>query len=200
MKVLVAFEYSGRVRDAFVKQGHQAVSCDIIPTESAGVHVQMDMWQNGKIVLPSGEWDILIAHPPCTYLCNSGIRWLYEQPGRWDKMLDAANLFKALLDVNIPAIAVENPVMHKHAKIKKCDFSIQPWQFGHGEVKRTCFWTKNLPPLKPTNIVAGRYPRTYLMSGKDRGKKRSLTYQGIADAMAAQWNDPKLFYSQPRLV
>lgn len=136
------------------------------------------------------QWDLMIAHPPCTRLCNSGVRWLAER-NLWAEMREGAEFFKALLDAPIRHIGVENPVMHKYAKeIIGADhhFSIQPWQFGHGEVKRTCFWTMNLPPLQPTNIVEGRDPKVHFMSpSPDRWKERSRTYQGVADAIADQW-------------
>lgn len=133
----------------------------------------------------------MIAHPPCTYLCNSGVCWLHKDKSRWDKMRDGALFFRALLDAPIDKICIENPVMHKYAKeIIGQNFtqSVQPWQFGHGETKRTCFWLKNLPILKPTKIVEGREQRLHkLPPSKDRWKLRSTTYQGIANAMAMQW-------------
>lgn len=137
-------------------------------------------------------WDIAIFHPPCTYLCNSGVRWLHTEEGRWDKMREGAEFFKSLLEADIPHIAVENPIMHKYAKEivgRAQDCSVQPWEHGHGETKRTCFWLKNLPPLKPTNIVEGREGRIWKLSpGEDRWKLRSMTYPGIAKAMAEQWS------------
>ena len=182
-KVLVACEFSGTVRDAFLVRGHDAVSCDILPTESPGPHIVGDVTR-----LLAEPFDLVIAHPPCTYLANSGVRWLHSQPGRWELMLDAARFFRLFLDASAPHIAVENPVMHGHAKIRRPDFTVQPWQFGHGEVKRTCFWTKNLPPLEPTNNVAGRVARVHTTPpGPDRWKSRSVTYKGIAEAIAEQW-------------
>lgn len=186
MIVVVICERYGRIRDAFTKKGHLTTSCDLAPTESEGLHIQRDCRE-----LDYSGVDLLIANPDCIYLCNSGVRWLYEEEGRWEKMREAALFFRWILELPVPRIAVENPIMHKYAVEivgKKQDQIIQPWQFGHGEVKAICFWLKNLPPLKPTNIVEGRYPATHLMSpSADRGLKRSITYQGIADAMAKQW-------------
>jgi hypothetical protein len=186
MKVLIACEYSGRVRDAFIKLGHEAMSCDLLPTDSPGPHYQGDVFD-----IIDGSWDLMVAHPPCTYLCNSGVCWLYKDESRWDKMREGALFFKKLLEANIPKIAIENPIMHKYAKeIIGMDKTqvVQPWMFGHGETKATCFWLKNLSPLKPTNIVSGREQRLHrLPPSKDRWKLRSTTYQGIADAIAAQW-------------
>lgn len=189
MKVLVACEFSGIVRDAFRKLGHDAWSCDILPTESnPQYHYQCDIFD----VLDNG-WDLMIAHPPCTYLTNSGVRWLHTDPTRWDKMRDGANFFKTLLNANIPRIAVENPIPHKYAlEIIEDKYTqiIQPWMFGHGETKATCLWLKNLPKLKPTNIVEGREQKVHLMPpSPDRWKERSRTYQGIANAMAEQWGN-----------
>ena len=183
MRVLVACEFSGVVRDAFIARGYDAVSCDLLPSETPGPHLQQDVTP-----LLAQRWDLVIAHPPCTYLANSGVRWLYSQPGRWEKLREARAFFLACLSANAPKIAVENPVIHRHAKIRKPDFTVQPWQFGHGETKRTCFWTKNLPALEPTNVMKERYPRVHRESpGPDRWKKRSVTYAGIASAMAEQW-------------
>lgn len=186
MRVLVACEYSGRVRDAFIKKGHDAWSCDLLPTDAEGPHIQGDV-----LNLLNQKWDLMIAHPPCTYLCNSGVVWLHRDDSRWEKMRDGAKFFKLLMQANIPRIAVENPIMHKYAVEiigKRQDQVIQPWQFGHGETKATCLWLKNLPALMPTKIVSGREQRLhYLPPSKDRWKLRSTTYQGIADAMAEQW-------------
>jgi hypothetical protein len=186
MKVLVACEYSGRVRDAFIALGHEAMSCDLLPTDSPGPHYQGDVFD----IIDQG-WDLMIAHPPCTYLCNSGVSWLHRQEGRWDKMREGAEFFKKLMEVDIPQIAIENPIMHKYAVEiigRRQDQLVQPWQFGHGETKATCFWLKNLEPLTPTDIVDGREQRLHkLPPSKDRWKLRSTTYQGIADAMATQW-------------
>lgn len=192
MRVLIACEFSGEVRDAFRRLGHDAVSCDLLPSERPGPHIQAD----ARSVLGDG-WDLLIAHPPCTYLANSGVRWLYGGKGtvrderRWRQMADGAALFRAMLEAPIPRVAVENPIMHRHAKEivgRGPDQTIQPWQFGHGETKATCLWLKALPPLTPTQIVDGRVPRVHYASpSPDRWKQRSKTLSGIAAAMAEQW-------------
>jgi len=188
MRVLVACEYSGRVRDAFIAQGHDAISCDILPTDSLGPHYQGNVFD-----IIDQDWDLMIAHPPCTYLTNSGVRWLHERAERWGQLKDGAEFFRALLEANIPKIAVENPIMHKYAVEiigRRQDQIIQPWQFGHGETKATGFWLKGLPKLQPTEIVEGRQQRVHLLPpSKDRWKLRSTTYQGIADAMALQWGE-----------
>lgn len=184
MNVLVACEFSGTVRRAFRALGHNAWSCDLLPAEDGSeFHYQIDVRQ----VIRSS---LTIAHPPCTRLCNSGVRWLAER-NLWAAMNDGAMFFKFFLAAPIQRIAVENPVMHKYAREiigRGPDFTVQPWQFGDGEVKRTCFWTKNLPPLQPTRIVEGRKPMAHHASpGPDRWKVRSKTYNGIAKAMAEQW-------------
>lgn len=194
MNVLVACEFSGIVRDAFIERGHAAMSVDLLPTERPGPHYTGDILNLLKYGVWT-KWDLMIAHPPCTFLANSGVRWLYENgernEDRWWEMEQSAKFLRRLLELPIPRIAVENPVMHSHARAivgRGPDQCIQPWQFGHGETKRTCFWLKNLPPLKPTNIVEGREPRVHHASpGPDRWKERSRTLQGIADAMAEQW-------------
>lgn len=206
MRVLVACEYSGTVRDAFIRAGHDAVSCDFLPSDIPGPHYQGNVFDlihpslyrrelsDGRMLV-CPEWDLMIAHPPCTYLCNSGVRWLWDKDKnlnkeRWFNMRDGALFFRELLNCNIPKIAIENPIMHKYAKeyIRQQDQIIQPWQFGHGETKATCLWLKGLPLLKPTNIVEGREARIHkLPPSKDRWKIRSTTYKGIADAMAEQW-------------
>lgn len=192
MKVLIACEFSGIVRDAFIARGHDAVSCDLLPTERPGPHIQGDVLE----ILDQG-WDMILAFPPCTYLCNSGVRWLYNPDGsrneaRWAKMIQGALFFKRILDADCEKIVAENPIMHKYAvEIIGCkqDQIIQPWQFGHGETKATCLRIKGLPLLEPTNIVDGREARIHRMPpSKDRGRLRSITYQGIANAMAAQWS------------
>jgi len=195
LKVLVACEYSGRVRDAFIKRGHDAMSCDLLPTDSPGPHYQGDV----RDVLHDG-WDLLVAHPPCTYMTNSGVSWLHKDPARWELLNDAAAFFNLLLDAPIERIAIENPIMHKYAKERignrKQSQVIQPWMFGHTEQKATCLWLKGLPLLQPTNNVKAqmmelpnneRQRLHYLPPSKDRWKLRSTTYQGIADAMAQQW-------------
>jgi hypothetical protein len=196
LRVLVACEFSGTVRTAFERLGHDAWSCDLLPDDRrSNRHITGDV----RDILGDG-WDLLmVAHPPCTRLCNSGVRWLSSPPpGRtledmWRELDAGTALFSDLWNAPIDRIAIENPVMHRHAKARirgYQDFaqSVQPWQFGHGEVKRTCFWLKNLPPLVPTNIVAGREPRVHrLPPGPDRWKERSRFFPGIAAAMAAQW-------------
>ena len=186
-KILVACEYSGKVRDAFIKAGHNAVSCDLLPSESSfGPHIQGDV---SKLLCE--EWDLIIAHPPCTYLCNSGVCHLEKEPGRFAKMVAGANFFLQCLNGNAPLICVENPIPHGYAMVKiKQRYSqiIQPWQFGHGETKATCLWLKGLPKLQPTNIVSGRVQRLHRLSpSPERAKLRSETYSGIAIAMSEQW-------------
>ena len=193
MKVLVACEFSGVVRDAFRVSGHDVWSCDLLKSEPFSVrHIQGDV----REILDDG-WDLMIAHPPCTYLANSGVRWLYGGKGkvrdqdRWQEMEAAAEFFCELLNAPIPHIAVENPIMHRYGKEiigRKHDQLIQPWQFGHPETKATCFWLKNLPTLEPTKIVNGREPRVHHASpSPDRWKERSITLPGIANAMDSQW-------------
>ena len=179
MKVLVACEFSGIVRDAFKARGHDAWSCDLLPTEQEGQHIQ------GNVLDYLVGWDLMIAHPPCTHLAVRGARWFKDTR---QEQADALDFVRALLDAPIPRIALENPVSVISTKIRKPDQIIQPWQFGHGETKATCLWLKGLPPLTPTDVVAGRENRVHrLPPGKDRWKLRSITYQGIADAMAMQW-------------
>jgi len=187
MRVLVACECSGVVRDAFISAGHFAVSCDILPSDSGrGPHIQWDVSEFLGV-----EWDLVIAHPPCTYLCNSGVRWLHTQPGRWQLMEAAAQFFLQCLNANTKAVCVENPIPHKYAmEIIGQQYSqiIQPWQFGHGETKATCLWLRGLPPLQPTEIVPGREHRVHKMApGPNRSKLRAVTYSGIARAMVEQW-------------
>ena len=197
LRVLVACEYSGVVRRAFAALGHDAWSCDLLPAEDrSNKHIIGEV----EGILDWG-WDLLmVAHPPCTRLCNSGVRWLHTPPpGRtkqemWDEMYDACGLFMTLWQAPIERIAIENPIMHKHARermgssVPRHTQVIQPWQHGHGETKATCLWLKNLPPLTPTKIVDGREARVHRMSpSADRWKERSRTYTGIAAAMADQW-------------
>ncbi|WP_151764502.1 hypothetical protein [Acinetobacter soli] len=196
MKILIACEYSGVVREAFAKLGHDATSCDFLPTEQPGKHYQGDV----RDVLHH-DWDMMIAHPECTYLTNAGVCHLHTDPKRWPKLFDAAAFFKELLNAtHIPKRAIENPIMHGYAKtliggVKQTQV-IQPWMFGHMEQKATCLWLCGLDPLKATNNVKAemmRLPKNqrerlhYLPPGPERWKERSRTYQGIADAMAEQW-------------
>lgn len=200
MRVLVACEFSGVVRQAFRKRGHDAWSCDLLPAEDMShYHIQGDarnVIHGGHIpglLPPSHKWDLMIAHPPCTYLANSGVRWLGEphiNRERWNEMTKAKQFFRDLLEAPIEHICVENPIQHKYGKIRQQDQLIQPWQFGHGETKATCLWLKNLPLLVPTDIVEGREARVHKASpGPDRWKERSRTLKGIAEAMATQWGD-----------
>ena len=182
MRVLVACEFSGIVRDAFIAQGHEAVSCDLLPTERPGPHYQ------GNVLEIIGEgWDMLIAHPPCTHLAVSGARWFYKKQA---EQQEALVFVRNLLDAPISKIALENPVSVISSRVRKPDQIIQPWQFGHGEVKATCLWLKNLPLLTPTHIVEGRCARVHRMPpSENRWKERSRTFTGIADAMAQQWDN-----------
>ncbi len=195
MRVLIACEYSGIVRDAFAAKGHDALSCDLLPTEKPGKHYQGDIID----VLNDG-WDLMIAHPPCTFLCSSGLHWNKKRPERAQMTLDALSFVRLLLDAPIPKIALENPIGAISTKIRKPDQTIQPYQFGHDASRATCLWLKNLPPLRPTQYVEPRIidgkPRwgnqtdsgqNKLPPSKDRWKIRSETYQGIAEAMANQW-------------
>ena len=185
MRVLVACEYSGVVRDAFIAKGHEAVSCDLLPTDSPGPHIQGD----AREVLDRG-WDLMIAHPPCTHLAVSGARWFKDKQV---EQAEALEFVRLLLDAPIDHIALENPVSVISSRIRKPDQIIQPWQFGHGETKATCLWLKNLAPLVPTDIVHGREARVHKMPpSPDRWKLRSTTYAGIAAAMADQWQATRL--------
>lgn len=181
MRVLVACEFSGVVRDAFRARGHDAWSCDLLPSEvDNSYHFQEDVRQ----VIYRG-WDLMIAHPPCTHLAVSGARWFKEKR---DEQMAALLFVNDLLNAPIPRIALENPISIISSQIRKPDQIIQPWQFGHGETKATCLWLKGLPKLTPTNIVEGREARVHrLPPGPNRWKERSRTFQGIADAMAEQW-------------
>jgi hypothetical protein len=196
MRVLIACEYSGKVRDAFIAQGHDAMSCDLLPTDATGPHYQGDVFD----IINDG-WDLLIAHPPCTYLSVSGMHWTTR--GLRDPKLteDALNFVRLFMDAPIERIAIENPVSVISSRIRKPDQIIQPYQFGHDASKKTCLWLKGLPLLKPTQMVEPRIvngkPRwgnqtdsgqNKLPPSKDRWKLRSKTYEGIADAMAAQWS------------
>ena len=180
MRVLIACEFSGTVRRAFRALGHDAWSCDLLPAEDAGPHFQ----QNVLTVLNEG-WDLMVAHPPCTHLAVSGARWFKEKAL---EQLQALEFVQRLLDAPIERIALENPISIISSRIRKPDQIIQPWQYGHGETKATCLWLKNLPKLTPTNIVEGREGKVWKMGpSPDRWKERSRTYEGIAQAMAAQW-------------
>lgn len=185
MRVLVGCELSGTVRDAFLAAGHDAWSCDLEPSDVGGPHIQADI----RSVL-GDNWDLMIGHPPCTRLCNSGVRWLAER-NLWADLDEACELFLAMWNAPIPLICLENPTQHKHAiariGVRKTQV-IQPWMFGHGETKATHLWLKGLPKLKPTMLARGRAKRIHKMSpGKNRSKDRSKTYAGIASAMAQQW-------------
>ena len=180
MRVLVACEFSVRVRDAFRRRGFDAVSCDLLPSETPGPHIQGD-------VLPhlGDGWDLMIAHPPCTHLAVSGARWFKEKALEQEMAL---GFVRELMTAPIPKIAVENPISVISSRIRKPDQIVQPWMFGHGETKATCLWLKNLPKLKPTNIVEGREGKVWKMApSPTRWMERSRTYTGIADAMAEQW-------------
>jgi hypothetical protein len=182
--VLVACEYSGRVREAFRRLGHDAWSCDFLPAEDESPHhIQGDVLP----VLDRG-WDLMVAHPPCTDLAVSGARH-FEQKRADGRQREAIRFFQLLAEAPIPRWAIENPVCIMSTVWREPDQIIQPWQFGHGETKATCLWLKGLPPLVPTNIVSGRHPRVHLMPpGPDRWKERSRTYEGVAEAMAGQWS------------
>lgn len=180
MKVLVACEFSGIVREAFKAKGHDAISCDLLPSEIPGIHYQGDV----REIIDDG-FDLMIAHPPCTHLAVSGARWFKDKKVEQKEALDFVHF---LMDANIPKIAIENPISIISSHIRKPDQIIQPWQFGHGETKATCIWLKNLPLLQPTNIVDGRKDRIHkLPPSENRWKERSRTYEGIAKAMAEQW-------------
>ena len=181
-RILIACEYSGAVRDAFTRLGWYAMSCDLLPTETPGLHYQGDIAD----IIDDG-WDMMIAFPPCTDLCVSGARWFKkkQENGSQQKSIE---FFMDMVNANIPKIAIENPIGIMSSKYRTPDQIIQPWMFGHGETKATCLWLKNLPSLVPTDIVDGREARIHLMPpGPNRAKERSRTYAGIAQAMAEQW-------------
>ena len=180
MRVLVACEFSGVVRDAFRARGHDAVSCDLLETDSPGPHIVGDVLEH----LHEG-WGLMIGHPPCTHLAVSGARWFKHKRAEQAEALD---FVRALMDAPISRWAIENPVSVVSTQIRKPDQIIQPWQFGHGETKATCLWLKGLQPLKPTDVVGGREPRVHkLPPSSNRWKLRSTTFKGIAEAMAEQW-------------
>lgn len=189
-RVLIACEFSGIVRRAFADRGHDAWSCDLVPSEDgSNRHFQCDV----RDILGDG-WDALIvAHPPCTRLCNSGVRWLHERD-LWGELDEAAALFSDLWCAPIPHRAIENPIMHRHAKARIRNYAppaqiIQPWQYGHGETKAICLWIHALPPLRASRVVEGREARVHRMPpGPDRSRERSRFYPGIAAAMADQWS------------
>lgn len=197
MKILIACEFSGIVREAFKKQGHDAWSCDLLPTEIPGNHIQDDVLKH------LNGWDMMIAHPPCTYIANSGARWLFEKPGRWEQLKDATDFFKQLLNAPIDKIAVENPLPHKWGTEQigiKYSQKIQPYQFGEKQKKGICLWLKGLPLLQPTDVLIPPKDKEELKKwemvwrappGKDQWKNRSRTFTKIADAMAQQWGTAK---------
>jgi site-specific DNA-cytosine methylase len=181
VKILIACEFSGVVRRAFQARGHEAWSCDLLPAEDDDArHIQGDVRDQ-----LDKRWDLMICHPPCTHLAVSGARWFKEKK---NEQAEALAFVLALMTAPVPRIALENPISIISSRIRKPDQIIQPWQFGHGEIKATCLWLKNLPPLIPTDIVEGRWPRVHFTSpGPDRWKERSRTLTGIAEAMADQW-------------
>jgi site-specific DNA-cytosine methylase len=180
MRVLIACEFSGTVRDAFKSLGHYALSCDLLPTEKPGEHYQGDVMD----IINDG-WDMMIAHPPCTHLAVSGARWFKDKQ---EEQAQALLFVQALMDAPIEKIAIENPISIISSHIRKPEQIVHPWMFGHGETKATCLWLKNLPKLLPTNIVEGRENRIHKMpQSHNRWKERSRTYEGIAKAMAMQW-------------
>ena len=182
MKVLVACEFSGIVRDAFIARGHEAMSCDLLPSEAEGPHYRGDV----RDVLDF-PWDLMIAHPPCTHLSVSGAKH-FAGKRLTGRQQAAVSFFMSLAKADIPRIAIENPVCIMSSLWRKPDQVVQPWQFGHGETKATCLWLKGLPPLEPTEIVEGREQRVFRMPpSADRWKLRSATFAGIAAAMAEQW-------------
>jgi len=195
MRVLVACEYSGRVRDAFIARGHDALSCDLLPTDTPGPHYI----GNVQDIL-ADHWDMMIAHPPCTYLCSSGLHWNTRRPGRAQLTEDALEFVRMLMDAPIARIAIENPTGCISTRIRKPDQAIHPYQYGHDASKKTCLWIKNLPLLRPTQYVEPRIVdgknrwanqtdsgQNRLTPSPDRWKIRSETYKGIARAMASQW-------------
>lgn len=195
MKILIACEFSGTVRDAFIRQGHNAISCDLLPTEAPGPHYQGNVFD----IINDG-FDLMIAHPPCTFLCSSGLHWNTRRPGRKEQTMQALDFVRALMAAPIPSIAIENPIGCISSQIRKPDQIIQPWQFGHPESKSTCLWLKGLTRLQPTQVCTktGKYWSNQTASGQnklgpsaDRWKLRSITYPGIAQAMAEQWGKEK---------
>jgi len=196
MRVLIACEYSGTVRDAFIARGHEAMSCDLLPTDKPGPHYEGDV-----LDIINDGWDLMIAHPTCTYLTNAGVCHLKNNPERVELMKKGAEFFKILLNAPISRKAIENPIMHKYAVEiigRRQNQVIQPWMFGHMEQKATCLWLEGLPLLTPTNNVKEEMMKLpnkerqrlhWLSPGPDRWKERSRTYKGIAKAMAEQWGE-----------
>jgi hypothetical protein len=192
LKVLVSCEFSGVVREAFRNRGHDAWSCDILPSlDNSKYHIQDDVLNHLK-----DGWGLMIAHPPCTFMCNSGVSHLYKDDSRWDRLREAKEFFYKLWKSNIEMICIENPIPHKYAELPKYTQLIQPYEFGHTERKATCLWLKNLPKIKPTRNVKEemlKLPKNqsqrihYMPPGKNRGLERSITFKGVADAMADQW-------------
>ena len=187
MRVLVACEFSGTVRDAFIAAGHDAISCDLLPTEAPGPHYVGDCRD-----LLSDGFDMMIAHPPCTHLAVSGARWFKDKA---TEQADALDFVRLLMAAPIPRIALENPVSIISSRVRKPDQVIQPWMFGHGETKATCLWLKGLPKLAPTDIVDGREARVHrLPPSADRWRIRSRTFSGVAAAMASQWGNAGMMH------
>jgi hypothetical protein len=184
MRVLIACEYTGTVRQAFRELGHDAYSCDVTEAEDNSIyHIQCDVMS-----VLNDSWDLMIAHPPCTYLCNSGVRWVTNDIGRQARMRDASIFFLALWECNIPRVCIENPVPSKRANLPSYSQIVQPWQYGHGHNKRTCLWIRGMPLLRSTSLVTGRRNiTTELGPHKHRRRERARTYDGIANAMARQW-------------
>lgn len=182
MRVLIACEFSGRVRDAFIRRGHDAWSCDLLPSEREGPHIQGDV-----LAVLGDAWDLVIAHPPCTHLAVSGARWFAAK--RADgRQAAAVEFVRRIMDIHAGPLCIENPVSILSTEIGRPTQVIQPWMFGHGETKATCLWLRGLEPLRPTNVVAGREARVHRMPpGPERWRERSRTFQGVADAMASQW-------------
>jgi len=187
LRVLIACEFSGIVRDAFIEQGHDAVSCDLLPTDSPGPHYQGDVFD----IIDDG-WDLMVAHPPCTYICNGGMNWLNRRPEWRFRRELAVGFFMALIEAPIEKIAVENPIGHMSTRYRKPDQIIHPWMFGHPYKKDTCLWLKNLHNLQPTCIVEDFDLKKLDFWSTDRNPNgrslKSITYHGIAQAMAEQWS------------
>ena len=194
MRVLVACEFSGVVREAFRRKGHDAWSCDILPSsDNSQYHIQKDI---RDVYLK--DYDRMIAHPPCTFMCNSGVTWLKKDDSRWEELRKAHDLFMYLYNAPVRQIAIENPIPHRYALLPKYTQIIQPYEFGHPERKATCLWLKGLPKLRGTKDVKSemeRLPKNqqqrihYMSPSKNRGLERSVTFEGIAEAMAEQWHD-----------